>query len=89
MVFVNRTEVSLTQMNSAEQARLSRSEIRKILRRNKGSQVEVAAAAKVSKQTVNTWLAGRMTSENVARAAEAKAVECLEVEKVRKSHHAA
>jgi len=52
------------------QADLTRTEIRKILRRHYGSQSEVARLAGVTVQTVNTWLKGNTTSANVAEAAQ-------------------
>lgn len=61
------------------QADLTRQEIRKIfsLRRNRGSQAEVARRADVSYQHVNSWLKGTTTSANVAEVAQAYAQELM------------
>lgn len=75
---------------SAEQGKLSEPQIRKILMRNPGSQAEVARMAGVTRQAVNGWVKrrGSYESANIAQCAEAKALECLEIERIKKSHAA-
>jgi len=67
---------------STTQATLRRVEIRSVLRRHKGSQAEVARNANVSRVSVNKWLKGLTTSANIAEAAEKKALELLDMEKL-------
>jgi hypothetical protein len=73
-------------MSTVEQAKMTREQIGHILRRHKGSQADVARKARVTRQTVNGWLAGRVTSANIAKCAELMASECLEIDKVKDRH---
>lgn len=60
--------------------RLTRVEIRKTLKRHRGSVVSLAAELSIKPQTVSIWLKGRMTSKRIADAAQAKAISLLELE---------
>ena len=53
---------------------LRRTEIRKILRRHKGSIQRIADQLAISHSAVSIWLAGRCTSARVAEAAEQMAL---------------
>lgn len=63
-----------------KQVEMTRREIRKILRRNRGSQTEVARRAGVKLQTVNQWVLSNSTSANISHHARAVARELLEKE---------
>ena len=72
--------VSLTQTNKAvgeEQVRLRRTEVRAILKRHDGSISEVARQLGVTTQSVSMYLRGKGTSERIADATHAKALELL------------
>lgn len=56
---------------------LRRTEIRKILRRHKGSIQRIADSLQVSHSAVSIWLAGKTTSARVAAAAERMALELV------------
>lgn len=52
---------------------LSRAEIRRVFRRNRGTAADLARELDVSATTVHMWLMGRITSERIASAAEERA----------------
>lgn len=56
---------------------MTRHEIKKIFKRNKGAVAETSRRASVTSQAVSLWLAGRSTSKNVSDKAEAYAIELL------------
>lgn len=73
-------------MSSPRQPKMTRTQIGAILKRHWGTKAEIAAAAGVTKQTVTSWLSGKTTSAKIARCAEAKALECLAIEKVKRRY---
>lgn len=62
-------------------ASLTRIEIRKIFRRHRGSANFIANQLGVTAATISLWLKGKTTSQRIADAACAKALELLERER--------
>jgi arginine repressor len=68
--------------------KLSRQEIRDVFKRNRGSQQDLVfrlqndgTGRPMSKMTVSLWMAGKLTSKRIAKAAEAYAYELMAFEK--------
>lgn len=59
---------------------MDRDEIGKILRRNRGSIVELARELKVTTVSMHHWLQGRMTSARMHQMASTKAEQLLKIE---------
>jgi transcriptional regulator with XRE-family HTH domain len=62
-------------------ATLRRTEVRTILKRNRGSIKAIADDLGITITTVGDWMRGKTTSARVAAAAQAKALELLEAER--------
>lgn len=68
-------------MPGINSSKISREEISDILRRHKGSIVQVADSLGIRGTGVSLWLDGKTTSARIAEAAEKKARELLKLER--------
>lgn len=65
----------------SEEASLTRVQVREVLRRHRGSILEIAADLGITHVTISQWLKGKTTSRRVAEAATKKALDLLASEK--------
>ena len=66
----------LTKLN-ADGSTLGRREIRQIFRRSRGAQARIASELKVHPATISMWMRGRIQSERIDVAMQARAAELL------------